>query len=44
MSEEDYHKYMTETHAPLVRGLMAKYGIVQFTMASIGPLGSRWCD
>lgn len=35
MSEEDYHKYMSEKHAPLVRGLLAKYGIIKFTMASI---------
>lgn len=32
MSEEDYHKYMSEKHAPLVRGLLAKYGIIKFTM------------
>lgn len=35
MSEEDYHQYMSEKHAPLVRGLLAKYGIIKFTMASI---------
>ena len=35
MTEEDYHQYMSEKHAPLVRGLLAKYGIIKFTMASI---------
>ena len=37
MSEEDYHRYMSEKHAPLVKGLLAKYGIVKFSMASIKP-------
>jgi hypothetical protein len=32
MSEEDYHKYMSEVHAPLVRDLMAQYGIVSWEM------------
>ncbi|PMD57494.1 uncharacterized protein K444DRAFT_564907 [Hyaloscypha bicolor E] len=32
MSEEDYHKYMSEVHAPLVRNLMVKYGIVSWEM------------
>lgn len=32
MSEEDYHKYMSEVHAPLVRDLMVKYGIVSWEM------------
>ena len=34
MTEEDYHQYLSEKHAPLVRGLLAKYGIIKFTMAS----------
>lgn len=34
MSEEDYHRYMTEKHAPLVKGLLAQYGILKFSMAS----------
>lgn len=34
MSEEDYHKYTSEKHGPLVKGLLAKYGIIKFTMAS----------
>lgn len=32
MSEEDYHKYLTNVHRPLVQSLMVKYGIVQYTM------------
>ena len=35
MSEEDYHKYMSEVHAPLVKDLMVKYGIVSWEMVSI---------
>jgi predicted membrane-bound dolichyl-phosphate-mannose-protein mannosyltransferase len=34
MSEEDYHKYMSEVHAPLVRDLMAQYGIVSWEMVN----------
>jgi hypothetical protein len=34
MSEEDYHKYMSEVHAPLVKDLMVKYGIVSWEMVS----------
>lgn len=37
MSEEDYHKYMSEVHAPLVRDLMAQYGIVSWEMVSSTP-------
>jgi len=32
MSEEDYHKYMSEVHAPLVKDLMVEYGIVSWEM------------
>jgi hypothetical protein len=32
MSEEDYHNYMSEVHAPLVKDLMVKYGIVSWEM------------
>jgi hypothetical protein len=32
MSEEDYHKYMSEVHAQPVRDLMVKYGIVSWEM------------
>ncbi|KAF1970610.1 hypothetical protein BU23DRAFT_556570 [Bimuria novae-zelandiae CBS 107.79] len=32
MSEDDYHTYMSEKHAPLVKGILAKYGIIRFTM------------
>lgn len=33
MSEEEYHKYMSEIHGPLVMGLMAKYGMIRFSMS-----------
>ncbi|KAI9762129.1 MAG: hypothetical protein M4579_000609 [Chaenotheca gracillima] len=32
LGEEEYRKYMTEVHAPLVKPLMKKYGIVRYTM------------
>ena len=32
MGEEEYHRYMSEVHAPLVKNLMVKYGIVQWSM------------
>lgn len=32
MSEEAYHTYMSTIHAPLVRDLMAQYGIVSWEM------------
>ena len=35
MSEEDFHQYISEKHAPLVRGLLAKYGMIKYTMVSI---------
>ena len=34
MDEEEYRKYMVENHAPLVRGLMVKYGIDKYSMVS----------
>ena len=37
MSEEEYHKYMSEIHGPLVMGLMAKYGMVRFSMVTSHP-------
>lgn len=40
MSEEDYHKYMSEVHAPLVRDLMVKYGIVSWEMVRLPPPSS----
>ncbi|EON65342.1 hypothetical protein W97_04580 [Coniosporium apollinis CBS 100218] len=32
ISEEDYRHYMTKVHAPLVAGLMEKYGFVSWNM------------
>lgn len=32
MSEEDYRHYMTKVQAPMTRDVMAKYGIVRWTM------------
>jgi hypothetical protein len=37
MSEEDYHNYMSEVHAPLVKDLMVKYGIVSWEMVLQAP-------
>ena len=34
MSEEDYHTYMSTIHGPLVRDLMAKYGMISFSMVT----------
>ena len=34
MSIEDYRKYLTENHAPLVRDLMVKYGFVGYNIVS----------
>lgn len=34
ISEEDYRHYMTKVHAPLVAGLMEKYGFVSWNMVS----------
>lgn len=32
MSEEEFHRYMSETHAPLVRDALARHGITRYTM------------
>ncbi|KAI0200587.1 EthD domain-containing protein [Astrocystis sublimbata] len=32
MSEDEFHKYMSEKHAPMVRDLLARCGISQYTM------------
>ncbi|KAI1363171.1 EthD domain-containing protein [Xylaria arbuscula] len=40
MDEEAYRKYMTDHHAPLVRGLMVKHGIDKYSMTH-NPLSTR---
>ncbi|KJZ73755.1 hypothetical protein HIM_06873 [Hirsutella minnesotensis 3608] len=40
MDEEEYRKYMTEVHAPLVQGLMIRHGIDRFSMTH-NPLTTR---
>lgn len=35
MAEEDYHNYMSQIHGPLVKGLMAKYGMLSFSMVGL---------
>lgn len=32
MDEGDYHRYMSEVHAPLVKNLMVKYGMIRWSM------------
>ncbi|KAI0912703.1 EthD domain-containing protein [Ustulina deusta] len=32
MSEESFHHYMSEKHAPLVRDALARHGITRYTM------------
>lgn len=32
LSEEEYHKHMSEIHGPLVKDLLVKYGFVRFSM------------
>lgn len=34
MEEEEFHRYMSEVHAPLVRDLLARHGIVRYSMVS----------
>ncbi|KAJ9649741.1 hypothetical protein H2199_000520 [Coniosporium tulheliwenetii] len=48
ISEEDYRHYMTKVHAPLVAGLMEKYGFVSWNMlirsAVEGPASTAYDD
>ncbi|KAI0517870.1 EthD domain-containing protein [Xylaria bambusicola] len=37
MDDEDYRKYMTEHHVPLVRDLMVKHGIDKYSMTHSPP-------
>ena len=32
MTEEAYHKYLSEVHGPLVRGLLAKHGFQSYSL------------
>ena len=32
MSEDEFHHYMSEVHVPLVRDLLARHGIVRYSM------------
>lgn len=40
MSEEEFHRYMSENHAPLVREALARHGITDYTMvgATLGDI------
>ena len=40
MDEGDYHRYMNEVHAPLVKNLMVKYGIIRWSMVEFQRLHS----
>ncbi|KAH7141807.1 EthD domain-containing protein [Dactylonectria macrodidyma] len=48
LSEDEYREYMTKSHAPLVSGLLEKYGIVRYTMthnnSKTRPLLSQLAD
>ncbi|KAI0009449.1 EthD domain-containing protein [Xylariaceae sp. FL0662B] len=48
MGEEEFHHYMSEIHAPLVRDALARHGITQYTMthftSSTKPLIERVTD
>ena len=32
MDEDEYHRYMSEVHAPLVKDLMVRYGMIRWSM------------
>lgn len=36
MDEDAYHQYLTNNHAPLLKGLMLRNKIVEYTMVSGG--------
>ena len=43
MSEGDYHKYISEKHAPHLKDLLVKNKIVDYTMVSRLPPASLFC-
>ena len=38
ISEEEFQKYWTEKHAPLVTDWLARYGIVRYNQVCLDPL------
>lgn len=38
MGEDEYHRYISETHAPLLKRLLVEKKIVDYTMASVSKL------
>lgn len=39
-SEEEFHKYWTETHAPIVEKWLAKHGVIRYVQVSV--LANDW--
>ena len=39
MTEEDYHRYLSETHAPILAEIMVRHNVIQWTMVR---LLNRW--
>jgi EthD domain len=37
MSEEDYHEYVSQRHAPCLKELLFKNGILDYTVVSVRP-------